>query len=72
MVSGQDGLMVAVAVEEHGLQVKQGDYWCVALLYADDSVTGLTLDVVGMGWQRMNLRRGERQGRLKVWKWLED
>ena len=68
MVSSQDGLMVAVAVEEHGLQVKQGDYWCVALLYADDSVTGLTLDVVGMGWQRMNLRRGERQGRLKVWK----
>ena len=46
MVSSQDGLMVAVAVEEHGLQVKQGDYWCVALLYADDSVTGLTLDVV--------------------------
>ena len=63
--------MVAVAVEEHGLQVKQGDSH-VALLYADDSVTGLTLDVVGMGWQRMNLRRGERQGRLKVWKWLED
>ena len=61
MVSGQDGLMVAVAVEEHGLQVKQGDYWCVALLYADDSVTGLTLDVLCMGWQRMNLRHGERQ-----------
>lgn len=47
MVSSQDGLMVAVAVEEHGLQVKQGDYWCVALLYADDSVTGLTWDVGG-------------------------
>ena len=47
VVSSQDGLMVAVAVEEHGLQVKQGDYWCVALLYADDSVTGLTWDVGG-------------------------